>query len=213
MIKRLLKTLGCLAVSALLILLDQWVKLWVYNGIRINGPIVLIPGVLQFGYVENYGAAFNILTDRRWLLVVFACLVSAVLLVMLFLSFREKQLTSGVLLWERACLVMILAGAVGNVIDRVQHVYVIDFIETLFIDFPLFNVADSLIVVGCILLFILVFFSEEKQEPAENNDAGAVPETESQKPHEEDDPEESPGSSEEENSEAIQETEEELSHE
>lgn len=162
MLKRAGKTLGCLIVAAILVGVDQWVKAWVLTALKGGRSILVIPHILQFTYVENYGAAFNLLNNQRWLLVVFGIVLSIVMIYVLFRSFDEKNKGNIVLSLERVCLVMILSGAVGNIIDRVWRIYVVDFLQVLFIDFPVFNIADCLIVVGCILMLILVFLEDKK---------------------------------------------------
>lgn len=160
MLKKAGKTLGCLLIAVVLVGLDQWVKAWVLSTLKGGHSILVIPHFLQFTYVENYGAAFNILNNQRWPLVVFAAVLSAAMVVVLFLSFDEKKPSNWVLKLERVCLVLILSGAIGNIIDRIYRIYVVDFLQVLFIDFPVFNIADCFIVVGCIALMILVLVED-----------------------------------------------------
>lgn len=159
--QRIGMTLLCILCAAALVWADQAVKQWVYDGIRINGSMLVIPKFLSFTYVENYGAAFNILMNQRWFLVIFGIVLSVAMVYVLYRSFGEEK--SLVLIMERVSIVMILAGAMGNILDRVIHVFVIDFLQVLFIDFPVFNVADCYIVVGCILLFVLLLFFDKER--------------------------------------------------
>ena len=111
--------------------------------------------VFHFTYCENTGAAFSMLSDRRWLLL----LITAVLLcVILYALIRDWVPT----VFGRVCLLLILSGAIGNLLDRVIHGYVVDFLDFHWgvHHFPAFNVADSCICVG-VGLYALAFLSLE----------------------------------------------------
>ena len=137
-----------------LVVLDQLSKLAAFTSLRINGPVRLIPDIFELHYLENTGAAFGILRDQQWLFVVFA----GVIMVLLFLL--ERRMVHAGAKFRPLALIcaMIAAGAAGNMIDRIFHGYVIDFLYFRLIDFPVFNVADIYVVVGCILLVILISF-------------------------------------------------------
>ena len=136
-----------------LIILDQITKLWALGTLRGNNPITLIPGVLEFYYVENRGAAFGILQNKQWFFLLITVVVLAVLLWMI-----PRIPTDSHYLGLRVCLYFIGAGAVGNMIDRIFRKYVVDFIYFRLIDFPVFNVADIYVTVAAVLLIILVVF-------------------------------------------------------
>ncbi len=135
---------------------DQVSKLWVVQTIPLYGHRDFIPGLVSLTYVQNTGAAFSMLQGMRWLFVV---LFVAITLAMLWEYFR-KPLPFTTL--ERWCLAAIYGGGLGNIIDRVRLGYVVDMIQTDFMDFPVFNVADSFITCGCIgLLIHLAFFNKK----------------------------------------------------
>jgi len=112
-----------------------------------KGEVVVIDGLFSLAYVENTGAAWGALEGRRWFLVIIAALAIAVIIYML-----SKGKINGVC--YKTATVMLLAGGLGNLIDRVFRGYVIDYIRTLFIDFPVYNFADILITVGAGFLVI-----------------------------------------------------------
>lgn len=141
-----------LLLAGVLILLDQLSKLWIVQNLELHHSIPVLP-VFSIVHAHNYGAAFGFLNDAGgWQTVFFALIavgVSAVLLVWLKrIAGVERQLS--------IALSLILAGAIGNLIDRLQYDYVIDFILVYYRDwfFPAFNVADAAITVGAILLLM-----------------------------------------------------------
>ena len=138
-----------LAVLAM-VLVDQVVKYWAVTVLAPIGSIPLIPGILQLTYVENRGAAFSLLENQIWLFVLLAAAVVGAIVY----AFRKNLIQNT---WGKISLLIICAGAVGNVIDRIVHHYVVDMIETTFMDFPVFNVADCFITCGCVLLMVHLF--------------------------------------------------------
>ena len=108
--------------------------------------IPLIPGVVRRRYAENTGAAFSMLSGHPWLLGVLSLLIIAGA----FLFLRKKNIPAPAM----TGLMMMLGGAVGNMADRFATGFVPDMIETLFVNFPVFNVADSCLTVGCVLVMI-----------------------------------------------------------
>jgi signal peptidase II len=139
------------------IVLDQWTKWLVVERLEEEGDkVVLLPAVLELMRLHNTGAAFSFLSDaggwQRWLFIGLAVAVSAGILVWLrrLPAKGQSLLASG--------LSLILGGALGNVIDRVVHGHVIDFIRVHYdpwsFDFPAFNVADSAITVGAALIIL-----------------------------------------------------------
>ncbi len=147
-------------LAILLIVIDQVVKFLVRANIPLGGHVPFLPHILDLTYVQNTGAAFSILNEHTWLLTVASILV----VVLMVIALRKKVLThpGGVI-----PSVMVIAGGVGNLIDRVAFGYVTDMFNTLFMDFAVFNVADICITVGGVLLLIFVFFFYEKLEKKE----------------------------------------------
>lgn len=144
-------------ISIIIIILDQVTKNFAINHLKGNSPIVLIDGILEFVYVENRGAAFGILQDRRILFVIITVLVIAFLFVYAYK--HTNQLT----LFAKITLAMLVGGAVGNLIDRIRFGFVVDFIKVNFIksyNFPVFNIADIFIVISTILLAYIILFDK-----------------------------------------------------
>lgn len=145
-------TLVWLTLSVLVIILDYWTKVLATESLTLYRPVELT-GWLNMTLAHNYGAAFSFLSDaggwQRWLFTGLSSVVTLVLIVwMLRLPVSEK-LTG-------AALGLIIGGAVGNLIDRIRFGYVVDFIDVYYQDWhwPAFNVADSAISCGVILLLI-----------------------------------------------------------
>ena len=141
-----------LLLSAGVAVLDQITKYLTVRFIPLYEHIEVLPGVVGLTYVRNTGAAFSSFEGMQWL---FA---------LIFLVF------TGALLWEyfkgrmpftrfeRFCIAAIYGGGLGNMIDRLRLGYVVDMIETLFVDFPVFNGADCFITCGCIALLVHLVF-------------------------------------------------------
>lgn len=142
-----------------LIALDQLSKLWVLANLKESGPMEIIPDFFQLLYVENRGAAFGILQDGRPLFIV---ITLAVIGALIYALYGKKHDLDRVM---RSALVLILAGAVGNFIDRLRLHYVVDFLSFNFFGHPfaVFNLADAMIVVGTVLLIIQLFLKEEQK--------------------------------------------------
>ena len=152
----------CVAVLVFLDQLSKWLAVILLEG---QPSFYLIPGVLRFTYVENRGAAFGMLADNRWVFLVLSTLTIVCLLGFMIYSKPKSRL-------ERAGLALVLAGGIGNMIDRVLLGYVIDFID--FCAFPklwnwVFNVADSCICIGVGLLIIYIIKLSVSEYKAEKN--------------------------------------------
>lgn len=145
---------------AILIVIDQAVKYLVRANIPLGGHMPFIPYLLELTYVRNTGAAFSILNQHTWLLTAASILVVAAMIVLLW----KKLFTHPLGVIPAA---MVIAGGLGNLIDRVAFGYVTDMFNTLFMNFAVFNVADICITVGGFLLVIYVLFFYEKLEKKE----------------------------------------------
>ncbi len=121
--------------------------------------IHLIPGVLELHYLENKGAAWGILQNRTWLLI---SITGIVLIALVVIYYRLPAVRKFSLL--RFCLVLLAAGAVGNVIDRIINHYVIDFIYFSLIDFPVFNFADCFVCISAILILYCILFKYKDED-------------------------------------------------
>lgn len=134
--------------------IDQLVKYWVRSSLMNHAPIIIIPNkILNLQFCKNTGAVWGILSDRINFLRILTLMI---LVIILFLYFKIPNHKRYNLLKYLA--VFIVAGAIGNMIDRFFLGYVTDFIYFEFIDFPLFNVADCYLTVSSILLVIVSLF-------------------------------------------------------
>lgn len=150
--------LSLLALCSLL-LADQYTKWLAISHLKGQEPFVIISRVLEFSYLENTGAAFSSFMGRQAFLIGLTTLVIA-LLFWKYLTLPEGRRFVPM----RLCMLFIISGAVGNLIDRVSRRYVVDFIYFVPIDFPKFNVADIYITVGVAVLGILLFFYYRDEE-------------------------------------------------
>lgn len=155
-----------LSLVAVLVMIgvDQWTKYWAVTQLKPISNTTVIDGFLDFTFVENRGVAFGMLSGKKWVILLMVAVIVAVL-VYYFMTLPKKKEYHMV----RAALILILAGAVGNVIDRIFRGYVVDFLEFTFIQWPVFNVADIYVVCGVILLCILMLFviREDKEKKKE----------------------------------------------
>lgn len=135
---------------------DQLAKYLTVANIPLFSDVPFIPGLLQLTYVQNTGAAFSSFQGQQWLFAVMFVIFTGVIL----WEFFKKPMPFTKL--ERWCIAAVYAGGLGNMIDRVRLGYVVDMIETTFMEFPVFNVADCFITCGCILLMAHLFlFNKE----------------------------------------------------
>lgn len=146
-------------VVAGIIALDQLVKYWSFAVVRAAGEISLIDGVFYFVYTENRGAAFSILQGQRWFFLVATVLAVAFMIWMLRKGYVRN-------LWGRLAVLFIIGGALGNFVDRLRLGYVIDMFDFRLINFAVFNVADSFIVVGGIMYVIYFLFMDSRLQKA-----------------------------------------------
>ncbi len=150
---RLLVILYFIGIAAL-VAVDQLTKLWVLNYLEKIGSMNVIGDFLKFTYAANNGAAFSILPGQRAVLIIIPLIMSAVCLY--FIVSRRLNSVLGDI-----SLMLITAGGIGNLIDRVMRGSVVDFIYLAKINFAIFNVADSCVTVGAVLLVIFVIMQEE----------------------------------------------------
>ena len=142
------------AAAGILTALDQWTKFLTVTLLKGKAPFVLIDGVLELRYLENHGAAFGILQGQQGLF--FVLTGAAILFLCWAYGFR---IPSGrAYLPVNLICVLILSGALGNLIDRLRLSYVVDFIYFKLIDFPIFNVADCYVSVSAVFLALLLLF-------------------------------------------------------
>jgi signal peptidase II len=152
-----------LLLSLLIAAADRITKWMVTRRIELGDHVVVIPHIFAISHVENMGAAFSLFNDSgsparvRWMLLVFSLVAAVAVLVVLVKLGRKVTATS-------VALALILGGALGNAYDRMRFGYVIDFLEVHIVHYhwPDFNVADSSIVAGGILLLLDALFSREQ---------------------------------------------------
>ena len=163
----------CLIITAIVIILDQISKAVVVATVAEGSLIEVIPNIFNLTYIENRGAAFGMLSEQRWIFMVISVLAIAGILVYLW---KEKPES----LWIKTTLAFILGGGIGNMIDRTFRPGVVDFIDADFFfypvvsfeggfsisleDFPIFNIADCFITVGCVCLICYLLFVELPRE-------------------------------------------------
>lgn len=149
-----------LLISAGVVIADQGLKNFIASSYQIGEIHQVVPGLLSFNYLRNNGAAWNILPGAMWLFYLISILAIAACLYFLFKpKYKNGLFDTG--------LSLILGGIIGNFIDRLHLKYVIDMLQLDFVHFNIFNIADSAITVGIILVFIyLLFFDKEEDNNA-----------------------------------------------
>jgi signal peptidase II len=143
-------------IALLVFSLDQWTKKLIVQHMQIGESIPLIQGVFQLTSHRNRGAAFGILQNQRWLFILITLAVAFGIIYYLRKVGKNRPMIS-------YSLALILGGAAGNFLDRLFHGEVVDFLDFTLIHYPIFNVADSAIVIG-VCLFILDTLREMKAE-------------------------------------------------
>lgn len=142
------------------VVLDQFTKYMAIINLKDQPAYVLIEGVFELRYLENRGAAFGIMQNMQHIFVIGAAVICAVIVIL----YRRMPLRRRYIPL-RVCAVLICAGAVGNVIDRVRLNYVIDFFYFRLIDFPIFNVADCYVVIACfVFVFLILFYYKDDED-------------------------------------------------
>ena len=158
MTKQRYNLIGILA-AVLLTALDQWTKYLAVLHLKGQSPIVLWDGVFELYYLENRGAAFGILQGQK------AVFLICTAVVLVLIAFYYNRLPGGRrYTLMRVVAVLLAAGALGNLIDRMRYSYVVDFLYFKLIDFPVFNVADCYVTVGAVLLAVLILFVYKEEE-------------------------------------------------
>ena len=138
-------------IAPAVVIADQLVKAL---SLRLTERVTLIPGVLALTCTKNTGMAFSLFSGRAWLLGV----VSAVCILLGWLVLRRYMLGR----WSRIGAMLMLGGALGNMIDRFLRGYVVDMFEALFVEFAIFNVADAALTIGTALMAISLIFCPEE---------------------------------------------------
>ena len=145
------------ALAAAVVGLDQWTKWLTIRNVPLGTKGESILGIFSITHIENNGGAWGMLGGQMWLF----CLVMAAFLVILVIAIHKKWLTNK---FEMLCLAAVAGGGIGNMIDRLRFGKVTDMIRLDFVEFPVFNVADCFITVGCVLLLVYVLFFDRKKK-------------------------------------------------
>ena len=149
-----LKKISLPIVIILGIVLDQVVKIVIVKNIKLSEQKPVLKGLLSLTHLRNNGAAWSILEGQQWFFVLTTVIVLAVAI-----WFWLKNLSKN---WYAIGLTLIISGALGNFIDRVRQGYVVDMFQLDFINFPIFNVADILLSIGFVVLFIGILIEKDE---------------------------------------------------
>lgn len=161
--KHLKKHISCTIMVVLIVAFDQITKYLATIKLAQGKIVSFIPKAVQFRYAENTGMAFSMLSGARW---IFVALTVAVCVGVFYYLFSNKCKS----LWLYWSLGVVLAGGVGNLIDRIRFGYVVDFIEPTFMDFAVFNIADCAVTCGAVVLvgYLVIDMLLEMKKPKEN---------------------------------------------
>lgn len=143
----------------LLVALDQYTKYLTVLHIPRNDYIPIIGDVFGLSYVKNTGAAFGSLQGNRWFFIIITTII-LIIMIYVYTKIPKHRRYNPI----RITLILIIAGAIGNYIDRIRLTYVVDMLYVKLINFPVFNAADSYVVVGAILLAILMLFKYKEED-------------------------------------------------
>lgn len=161
-----------LALSLLLIVADQFTKLWILNNFTLYEDVNVLP-IFDLTYVRNYGAAFSFLSDAGgWQHYFFTSIAIVISILLIYWMYKTPVKQS----WLLSAYALILSGAIGNVMDRMNYGYVVDFLHFYYQDwhFPAFNVADMAISIGAGLLILDAIFEHKKNDTTENESSEQV---------------------------------------
>lgn len=145
--------------TAVLVAFDQYIKHLCVAGLKGQDPIVLIPGVLEFNYLENHGAAFGMLQNQQWFFWILTVIFIGIALWFFVRVPKTKHYFPLI-----ASVTVLFSGAIGNFIDRISYKYVVDFIYFKLINFPVFNIADIYVTLSVIAMVALVLFVYKEGE-------------------------------------------------
>ena len=145
--------------AAVLIFLDQATKLWALESLKPIHSMTLWDGIMDLTFVENRGVAFGMFSGQRWFILLLTGVIAAGL-IYFYVTLPKKREYRPV----RVALVLILSGAVGNIIDRLFRGYVVDFFDFTFFEWPVFNVADIYVVAGVFLLAFMILFVVKEED-------------------------------------------------
>ena len=157
--KRVKLLLIDIVIIAVLLALDQYTKYLAILHLKNRPALVLIDGVLELQYLENRGSAFGMLQNQKFFILFVGIVFLAVIVFFLFRMPLQKKYNIVHIL-----ISVVIAGGIGNIVDRFRFDYVVDFISFVLINYPIFNVADCYIVVAMIILFLLFVFAFNEKD-------------------------------------------------
>ncbi|MSD83128.1 signal peptidase II [Lactobacillus curvatus] len=143
-----------IVLAAVIVLGDQLLKSWIVANLAFAATKPVIPNVLSLTYVQNDGAAWSILAGQQWFFYLVTIVALGVIGYLFYTSDRTEK-------FYRIGLTLLLAGTLGNFIDRLHLKYVVDMFQIEFINFPIFNVADVALTVGVVCVFIAILLKEK----------------------------------------------------
>ncbi len=139
--------------AAIIAGIDQLIKFWVSSFLKPIGSVDVIPGLFSLTYLENKGAAFGIMSNMRWVFIVFTLIIVVILIYIVLKNKIKNKLFI-------VSAILLIGGGIGNLIDRIFFGYVVDYLSLSFFS-PVCNFADYCITAGTVLLVIyLVFYSD-----------------------------------------------------
>ena len=150
------------AFAAAIVALDQWTKWLVRRDLPLYASKDNILGIFHITHVENTGGAWSMFSGQLWLFIGVMAIFVALIVVLIWKQWLKKP-------FEWWCLAAILGGGIGNLIDRLANGRVTDMICLDFVNFPVFNVADCFITVGCFALIVYVIFLDRTEDKKREN--------------------------------------------
>jgi len=138
-------------IAAAVIILDQYSKYIISTHMEMYESFNFIKYILNITYLTNTGAAFGVLKDHRWIFIILSVVAIIIMAAMLVYFIKKKNF-----FWLQIALALMISGGIGNMIDRIYHGYVVDFLEFDFVNFAIFNIADSCVTIGCVICIIFI---------------------------------------------------------
>lgn len=157
------KHIWCSIMIILIVAFDQITKKLAENYLSNGDAVDFIPNIVQFRLSYNTGMAFSMFSGARWIFVALTVIICVGAIIFMFLD----KCDSLVLYWS---LGVVVAGGVGNLIDRSVYGYVVDFIEPVFVDFAIFNIADCAVTCGAVVLVARLCYDLFRKDKSELNE-------------------------------------------
>ena len=161
-----MSVIGAIIFVLSLVGIDQLIKYFVIEYLKPIGVFDLVEGFIRLRYVENTGAVFGSFSTHTALLTAISIILLGVTVYFLVSQKNKSKLVT-------FTLFLMIAGGIGNIIDRIRLHFVVDYIEPTFIDFAVFNFADCCVTIGAILLFLYVLLSDDFKDKKPSGDTNA----------------------------------------